>query len=152
MMIRRAAVDDANAIAALSGQLGYPATAEDVRARLATALADADNAIFVAVNADAVAGWIHVYGVHTLESDAHAEIAGLVVDEAHRSRRIGEALVARAEQWAKDAGYRDIRVRSNVIRERAHHFYVRHGYGEVKKQVVLVKALQSATRPAPVSE
>jgi GNAT superfamily N-acetyltransferase len=141
VLIRRALLGDAAAIAALSGQLGYPASEADVRVRLTAALADADNDVFVAIASNAVAGWIHVYGVHTLESDAHAEIAGLIVDEAHRSHGIGQALVVRAEQWAASAGYRDIRVRSNVIRERAHRFYTRHGYGEVKKQAVLVKAL-----------
>ena len=139
--IRRAADADAPAIATLSGQLGYPTTADAVRARLVTALDRADNEILVALDGDAVVGWIHVYGVHTLESDAHAEIAGLIVDDRQRSRGIGEALVRAAEQWAAGAGYRDARVRSNVIRERAHGFYVRLGYREVKRQSVLVKNL-----------
>lgn len=141
-MVRRAAEADAGAIAALSGQLGYPTSEAAVRARLAAALGRGDSEVLVAERTGAVVGWIHVYGVHTLESDAHAEIAGLVVDEHHRSRGIGEALLAAAETWAANAGYRDARVRSNVIRERAHRFYVRQGYAEKKRQAVLVKDLR----------
>ena len=105
-------------------------------------LARADGTVLVAEDAGAVIGWIHVYGIHTLESDAHAEIAGLVVDEAHRNRTIGQQLLGAAETWASEAGYRDIRVRSNVIRERTHRFYEREGYRIVKRQAAFVKDLQ----------
>lgn len=142
-VIRRADVADAAAIAALSGQLGYPTSEPAVRARLEVALARSDNEVFVADQEGAVAGWLHVYGIHTLESDAHAEIAGLVVDERYRSRGIGEALLSAAEEWAAKAGYRDARVRSNVIRERAHRFYARQGYAEKKRQAVMVKDLRT---------
>jgi GNAT superfamily N-acetyltransferase len=97
--------------------------------------------VLVAEEGAAVVAWIHVYGIHTLESDAHAEIGGLVVDAAHRGRQIGKALVAAAEEWAIQAGYRDIRVRSNVIRERTHRFYEREGYAIVKRQAAFVKDL-----------
>jgi GNAT superfamily N-acetyltransferase len=134
-------MDDAARMAALSGQLGYPTTEPVVRTRLADVLARGDNAVFVAEEAGAVVAWLHVYGVHTLESDAHAEIAGLVVDAAHRGRGIGKALVAAAEEWAVQAGYRDIHVRSNVVRERTHRFYEREGYAVVKRQSAFVKKL-----------
>lgn len=140
-LVRRAVMGDAAAIAVLSGQLGYPSSALDVRARLTDALSFDDNAVLVADDAGVMVGWIHVCGVHTLESDAHAEIVGLIVDEAHRGRRIGQSLVAAAETWAVEAGYRDIRVRSNVIRERTHRFYEREGYAVVKRQAAFVKKL-----------
>lgn len=140
-MTRRAAPEDAAAIATLSGQLGYPSTDAEVRARLADVVEREDSAVFVTEEAGNVIAWIHVYGIHTLESDAHAEIAGLVVDEAHRNRGIGQALVGAAERWAIEAGYRDIRVRSNVVRERTHRFYEREGYRIVKRQAAFVKDL-----------
>jgi GNAT superfamily N-acetyltransferase len=140
-VIRRASPDDAARIAELSGQLGYPATEADVRTRLEDVVARRDNAVLVAHTSAGVVGWLHVYGVHTLESDAHGEIAGLVVAEAHRGHGIGAALVAAAEAWAVEAGYPDIRVRSNVVREGAHRFYEREGYAVVKRQSAFVKAL-----------
>jgi len=46
-----------------------------------------------------------------------------------------------AEQWARVHGFALMRVRSNVVRERAHRFYEREGYARVKTQAVFRKAL-----------
>lgn len=132
---------DAGRIAALSGQLGYPAAEEDVLGRLRAIGQRPDHAVFVAEAAGRVVGWVHVYTVATMESPAHAEIGGLVVDEAHRGRGIGRALMQRAEAWARDAGLGMVRLRSNVIRAEAHDFYERIGYALVKTQKVFAKVL-----------
>ena len=62
------------------------------------------------------------------------EISGLVVDEQVRSQGIGEKLLDRAEQWAREKGCRTVGLRCNVIRDRAHAFYQRHGYQHTKTQ------------------
>ncbi|MGB9593658.1 MAG: GNAT family N-acetyltransferase, partial [Anaerolineae bacterium] len=100
-----------------------------------------DHAVFVAEAEGVVVGWVHVYAVATLESPAHAEIGGLVVDEAHRGRGIGRALMERAEAWARGMGLHTVRLRSNVIRAEAHAFYERIGYAPVKTQKVFAKRL-----------
>jgi GNAT superfamily N-acetyltransferase len=43
-------------------------------------------------------------------------------------------LLARAERWARERGCREIGLRSNVIRDRAHAFYEGHRYRHVKTQ------------------
>jgi GNAT superfamily N-acetyltransferase len=43
-------------------------------------------------------------------------------------------LLGRAERWAREKGCRAIGLRSNVIRDRAHVFYERHGYKHTKTQ------------------
>ena len=140
-MIRPARPEDAPRLAELSGQLGYPATAEDLAPRLARILADPDHALFVAEEAGRVEGWIHVFRSLNLESAGRAEIGGLVVDEAMRGRGFGAALMAEAEAWARGLGLTGVRLRSRVQREGAHAFYHRLGYAEVKRQVVLQKGL-----------
>ena len=70
----------------------------------------------------------------SIADEPRVEISGLVVDERLRSQGIGEKLLARAEQWAREKGYRTIGLRCNVIRARAHAFYERHGYQHVKTQ------------------
>ena len=77
----------------------------------------------------------------TVEAEARAEVSGLVVDERFRSQRVGESLLARAEQWARENGCQSIGLRSNVIRDRAHAFYERHGYAHVKTQKAFRKSL-----------
>jgi GNAT superfamily N-acetyltransferase len=139
--IRAAAAGDAEAIADLSGQLGYPATGEEVRARLDQIERRGDGQVFVATEGGAVAGWIHVFGTLVLESPASAEIGGLVVDGKSRGRGIGAALMSAAEAWAREAGHGTVRLRSNVIRERAHRFYERLGYARTKQQVVFARTI-----------
>ncbi len=140
--LREARLEDAPALAELAGQLGYPSSPEDVSRRLEEILEHGHGAVFVAEGEEgSVVGWIHVYYCPTLIADKEAEIGGLVVDEEHRSEGIGAALVMKAEEWARARGLRTILVRANVIRERAHRFYLRLGFTEVKTQKVFRKVL-----------
>lgn len=140
--VRAAEESDAERIAALSGQLGYPVAAEAVLKRLRAIQQRPDHAVFVAEMGGQVVGWVHVYGVATLESPPHAEIGGLVVDEAQRGRGVGRALMERAESWARSMGLETVRLRSNVVRAEAHAFYEHIGYAQVKTQKVFAKSLR----------
>src|SRR5271163_4251035 len=129
-------------IAELAGQLSYPSTSEEIVHRLQGIEASAEAAVFVAkLESGEVAGWIAVFVYRTVEADARAEVSGLVVDERYRSQRVGERLLARAEEWARENGCHAIGLRSNVIRERAHAFYERRGYAHVKTQKAFRKQL-----------
>ncbi|HUX37919.1 MAG TPA: hypothetical protein VMV44_08445, partial [Rectinemataceae bacterium] len=55
--IREARRDDAEALARLAGQLGYPCSDDDVKARLARHEGKDDRIILVAEADDAVLGW-----------------------------------------------------------------------------------------------
>jgi GNAT superfamily N-acetyltransferase len=101
-----------------------------------------EHAAFVAESSGGpIAGWVGVFVQRTVESDPSVEISGLVVDELSRSRGVGLLLLQRAEQWAREKGCATVRLRSNVIRTRAHAFYERHGYEHVKTQKAFRKAL-----------
>lgn len=147
-MIRVANQGDAASIAALTTQLGYPATTADMRPRLAFALASALDAVYVAEGpGSAIEGWVHVIERRLLETPPFCEIMGLVVDESARGCGVGAALVQAAERWAIGRGIASMRVRSNLVRERAHAFYRDHGYEEAKRQAVFNKRL---TQPGKV--
>jgi GNAT superfamily N-acetyltransferase len=135
-VIRRATDDDSDAVRDLARQLGYPHGG----AALAGICARDDHAVFVAVEEGRVAGFVHVCVMLSLESDAYAEIRALVVDEAQRGRGLGEQLVRAAEEWSHARQLGKVRVRSNVIRERARRFYERIGYKVVKTQNVFDKS------------
>jgi len=127
---------DIPAVAALSGQLGYPSTEEQVRRRFERLGTRGDRVTFVAVDGDGrVIGWADVEERCAIESDPAGEICGLVVDEGARNRRVGRRLVEAAERWARGRGLPEMTVRSNVIRVDAHRFYLSIGYGIVKSQV-----------------
>jgi GNAT superfamily N-acetyltransferase len=139
--VRRAAPADRDDLARLSTQLGYPMTAEESSARFSEIAGHPDHALFVADADGRLAAWLQVSLPRIFESPRQAEIAGLVVDEDHRGRGIGPALLRAAEGWARECGCSVIRVRSNVVRERAHGFYRREGFGEIKTQRVFEKTL-----------
>jgi GNAT superfamily N-acetyltransferase len=140
--VRRARLTDAERIAELAGQLGYPAATKEITARLRRVFKDKDAACFVAHSRErGLAGWIHVSTTPLLEVERRAEVNGLVVDERARSRRVGAMLLAAAEKWARGKRCRSMSVRSNVLRERAHGFYLRNGYEHYKTQKAFRKGL-----------
>jgi GNAT superfamily N-acetyltransferase len=139
--IREMRAQDIPSVAALCDQLGYPTSPEALLGRFAALNGRRGEQLLVAVDDERICGWIHVRRVDSLESDAHAEIWGLVVDDRDRSQGIGRSLLETAERWATDHGLQTVRVRSNVVRERAHTFYARAGYRVVKQQSVFEKHL-----------
>ena len=132
---------DAPELARLSTQLGYPMTPDQAIARLAELTGHGDHLLLVARSGGRAAGWLQVSKTRIFETPDSAEIAGLVVDEAERGRGIGPLLLRAAEDRALRWGCHALRVRSNVLRERAHAFYRREGYGEIKQQRVFEKRL-----------
>ena len=142
LKIRRVKSADAPRIAELAGQLGYPATAVQMRARLGGIHPASQHAVLVAETAEyGVIGWVHVSWQPLLEVEIRAEVNGLVVDERLRSGGAGARLLAAAEEWARKHGCKGMSVRSNVIRERAHKFYEQNGYEHYKTQKSFRKPL-----------
>jgi len=140
--IRRAENSDAARIAELAGQLGYPAAPAEIAQRLRQIKPPSHHAVLVAESHDRnVVGWLHVSVSPLLEVELRAEVNGLVVADDVRSRGTGALLLHAAEQWARRRGCKNMSVRSNVIRERAHEFYVRHGYEHYKTQKAFRKPL-----------
>jgi GNAT superfamily N-acetyltransferase len=142
MKIRKARQSDAARIAELSGQLGYPTTKAQMAARVKSALRMKNGGCFVAENkTHGVIGWVHVSITPLLEVERRAEINGLVVAEQARSQGAGAKLLQAAEQWARKMRCGGMSVRSNVLRERAHNFYLRQGYEHYKTQKAFRKTL-----------
>jgi GNAT superfamily N-acetyltransferase len=140
--IRRVKQTDAARIAALSGQLGYPTATKEMSARLKRAIGAKAGACFVAETKEGgVIGWVHVSVTPLLEVERRAEINGLVVDEKVRSRGAGASLLQAAEHWARKMRSSAMSVRSNVLRDRAHGFYLKQGYEHYKTQKAFQKKL-----------
>lgn len=140
--IRAARTYDAQSIAELGAELGYPSTRQQIATRLAGVEAEPSSRVLVAEDGEGrVVGWLHVAARTQLTEDRCAEILGLVVDASARGGGVGADLVRAAEEWARAAGCVRIRVRSRDTRERAHRFYERAGYERNKVQLVLHKAL-----------
>lgn len=140
-IIREIALADAEAAAALSAELGYPAQIAEMERRIAMVNSSSGHVVYVAESAGTVLGWIDVNIAHHLSTGTHGEIAGLVVAADHRSSGIGRKLIAQAEQWLTNQGVTTIIVRSRITREAAHRFYLREGYTLLKTSAVFSKQL-----------
>ena len=141
MEVRPAREDDTGAVAALGEQLRYEVTATEVAERLASIARDPEAAVLVAEVEGSVVGWIHVYGVTWVQMGRFAGVGGMVVADERRGEGIGSRLLEAAETWARDRSYPLIRVRSNVIRDRAHSFYIERGYQTEKQLFSFLKVL-----------
>ena len=140
--IREAVPGDASAIGSLAAELGYPNSGDETADRLRRVLETERQAVLVAETRElAIIGWIHVFGAVRVESDAFAELGGLVVAESSRGRGIGGQLVASADRWANDNGYHRLRIRSRIERSEAHGFFERLGFAGQKTQRVFERTL-----------
>ncbi|HET8836915.1 MAG TPA: GNAT family N-acetyltransferase [Gemmatimonadales bacterium] len=141
-VIRPAVLADADRLAALSSELGYPVTADEMGRRLADLLArDGDIVLVAEAESGQVVGWVHGSDQRLLESARRCELLGLVVDAGQRGRGVGRRLVAGVEEWARARGLEQMAVRSNVTRTESHPFYERLGYARVKTQHAYRKRL-----------
>lgn len=142
MIIRLANVEDAEQIATLCQQLGYPTSQAIVEQRLSQIQQDEHHAVYVAQHSDGkVIGWIHVYVCQLLLADLQAVIGGLIVNEGDRRSGTGRLLIQQAEKWASASGCQNILVHSNIVRQAAHDFYEKIGYSKIKTSLVFQKLL-----------
>ena len=140
--IRPARGTDLEAVASLCAELGYPLELTELSSRLSALAQEPRHALLVADRpGEGVIGLVHVYTDTWLVMASTAEIGGLVVREGLRGDGVGAHLLAAAERWASERGCSRLFVRTNAIRQRAHRFYERQGYGLLKSQRVYQRTL-----------
>ncbi|MBS1960562.1 MAG: GNAT family N-acetyltransferase [Bdellovibrionales bacterium] len=136
VQIRRLAENDLPEVGELSRQLGYPIPQEKLKKQFDDLKNHVEHFMAVAEVSDAtakrVAGFIHANKYLDLIEPHTVQIIALVVDENTRSLGLGAKLVRAVEEWTPSMNVKEIWVRSNIKRERAHEFYKRLGYPIVK--------------------
>lgn len=120
---------DVSALANLVGQLGYPASFEDIKERLAWLKNSTQDFIFFAEDEKAnLVGFIHLQISRNLHQPAFLQIVALVVDDKMRGKSVGRHLIEIAENYAKEQKVSLIWLRTGAHRDRAHKFYESLGY------------------------
>ncbi|MFL5466512.1 MAG: GNAT family N-acetyltransferase [Gemmatimonadaceae bacterium] len=110
-------------------QLGYPTSADDIPPRLEKLSARPGTVVLVAEDDGVVVGVVTVHLFQAMHAgEPIAWLTTLVVDERARGRGVGSALVARAEDWARQHGAKRISLTSALRRTEAHEFYKRRDY------------------------
>lgn len=136
MKIRYASEKDIPAIVQLMKELGYPVDEELIEDRLVK-IRQRNGRVFVAVDQDEnVMGCVHAFIDLRLAEGEIGEIVSLVVKNEARGQGIGTKLFNKAKEWIHETGCTKVRVRANVVREKAHQFYKQQGFEEVKSQKI----------------
>jgi GNAT superfamily N-acetyltransferase len=140
LAIRPAEVGDAEALADLMTQLGYPTRTSEMEMRMEAICVDKNYATLVAVGEGKVCGMI---GTRTSFSYEHnspgGAILALVVSDKMRGRGVGQALIAAVENELAQRNIRRLAVYTHFRRTEAHEFYEKLGY--TKNGFRLVKEL-----------
>lgn len=128
LTIRPAVADDAEAIAALFTDEGYPAGPSDIVERLAR-FASEYSRVLVAEHDRALLGFLALHFLPRFEHDDRiVRVLALVVDAGARERGVGGALMAEAERIGTELGAAFIEVTAGRHRPDAQRLYESLGY------------------------
>ena len=130
---------DAEEVAELAAELGYPNEIAAIRRRIRP-IGDADLLLVATDRNDKAIGFIQAHRVCIIEVGVRVEILGLVVSSEARRTGIARRLIREVERWARKIGSEVVSVRSNIRRAEAHIFYPAMGYKKIKTQAVYEKA------------
>lgn len=126
--LRSATTDDAEAIATLFTDEGYPAGPSDITARLDRFGSD-QSRVIVAEHEGEVLGFIAIHAVPRFEHDDWIlRIVALVVDAGARERGVGRALIAEAERIGTTLGAAFSEITAGHHRPEARRLYESVGY------------------------
>lgn len=126
--LRPAADTDAERIAALFTDEGYPAGPSDILERLAR-FSSAHSRVIVADHDGDVLGFIALHALPRFEhTDRVVRIMALVVDAGARERGVGHLLMEEAERIARELGAAFVEVTAGRHRADAQHLYETLGY------------------------
>lgn len=126
--IRAATVADAQRIAALFTDEGYPAATSAIADRIGRFTAG-NGQVIVAEDAGEILGFVAVHVMPRFEhDDTIARVLALVVDAGARGRGVGHDLMAAADEIATNAGAAFIEVTAAHHRPEARHLYEAMGY------------------------
>lgn len=135
--IRPAQIGDANDVADLLDQLGYPCTREDAAERISRVLHDPHLFLVVAEIDGTVCGLMSLDIRYSFARGTElARITALVVSANSSRQGVGRHLLREAEAIARRAQAPRIEVTSNPRREVAHAFYLGCGYKESSRHFI----------------
>ncbi len=140
--VRECALTDCESIYLISkNDLGYDFPLEKTAKRLEMILKSDRDKIFVAEVEGKVVGYIHAADYEVIYAPSMKNILGLAVNSDYRRLGAGKALLAAAENWAKETGSAGVRLCSGAERKGAHEFYKKCGYECSKEQLNFKKYL-----------
>jgi GNAT superfamily N-acetyltransferase len=144
LKIRDAVIQDADQIAGLLKELGYPNTAPFAAQKIRELSNGENDTVLVAEIVGRVLGVAHLHVAELFHEQGRlGRIMALVVTSSERRRGIGRKLMAKLETAAHKAGCVKMEITSGGHRNDAHEFYGSLGYVEKRRR--FVKELHNGT-------
>jgi ribosomal protein S18 acetylase RimI-like enzyme len=129
--LRGAVPADADDVAALLTQLGYPCEPADAAERIATVLHNDRQALILARDRGAVCGLLALDYMYYLPlGTTTCRVTALVVSPEAQGHGVGRLLLRDAERRARTGGAARLEVTSAGYRTEAHAFYRACGFSE----------------------
>ncbi|MDQ3228516.1 MAG: GNAT family N-acetyltransferase [Pseudomonadota bacterium] len=129
--VRSAGIGDADDVARLLTELGYPCDSDDAAERIAATLDDARQVLLLARCEDRACGLMALDFMYYLPLAAiTCRITALVIAPEAQRRGLGRQLLREAERRARVACAARLELASAAHRKDAHAFYRACGYGE----------------------
>src|SRR5690625_6322577 len=98
------------------GELGYPTTTDEMGSRLSKISSNSLYNTQVAEKNGVIDGMIGmILGFHYEKNENYVRIIALVVDSEYRKQGIGEKLIEKAEEWAKEQDRKSTRLNSSHV-------------------------------------
>jgi GNAT superfamily N-acetyltransferase len=137
MNIRKACPEDAEAIAALLTQLGYPGTERFLDQRIKALAGDPDEELVVGEEKGEILAVLSLHFIPQLGVfGPFARISYFCIDRDHRRKGIGRELEEYCEAAARQRNCDRIELHCDSRRTDAHRFYGRQGYEESPKYLM----------------
>ncbi|MBJ9984859.1 GNAT family N-acetyltransferase [Acinetobacter sp. S40] len=134
LKIREAELKDAQILQVLLDQLGYVESVEFIMSKIKTFAEDPHQYIFVAQIGAEVAGFLSLSMIPQIAvAGDFARVAYLCVEKKFRGQKVGQALLAYAEEIARQRGCDRMELHSSDHRKLAHQFYLAQGYEDAPK-------------------
>jgi ribosomal protein S18 acetylase RimI-like enzyme len=128
LVLRPATADDAERIATLFTDEGYPAGPSDIVARLERFASEYSRVVVADFDGE-VLGFVAFHALPRFEHDDRiVRILALVVDPGVRERGVGHRLMEEAERAAREMGAAFVEVTAGHHRADAQHLYEALGY------------------------
>lgn len=129
--LRSASLMDADDVAALLSELGYPCDQRDAAQRIANVIDNDRQALVVARCEGVVCGLVALDFMYYLPLDTTTcRITALVVAATAQGRGLGRQLLREAERRARAGGAARLEITSGSQRTDAHRFYRDNGYSD----------------------
>lgn len=129
--IKKAVIEDANQIAGLLKELGYPNTSAFAQSKIAELSKSDNDTVLIAEINDRIIGVAHLHIAELFHEPGRlGRVMAIVVTSNYRQSGVGQKLITSLETIARNAGCTKMEITSGIHRDGAHTFYKKLGYTE----------------------